>query len=255
MRSAPSRRDLESFMTKESLADGATSPLHTAMGPHQRALLTGIDSLSDADLVSILLITGGGGAPLPVLAVSLLDDHGGIRGLARIGVRQLSEHRGVGLAKAVRLAAAVELGVRAAHAASLESLPQLPASGAVVAWGTPRLTILDHEELWALALDGRNGLRAARRVASGGIHGLHVGVRDVLRIVLKEAASTFILLHNHPSGDPSPSHEDVEFTRAVVEGADAVGTPLLDHVIIARQRSCSMQELGLLAPPSRRGTR
>jgi DNA repair protein RadC len=75
-----------------------------------------------------------------------------------------------------------------------------------------------------------------------------VGVRDVLRSALREAASAFILVHNHPSGDPTPSPEDVTFTSAVAAAATVVGTPLVDHVIIARQRSSSLLELGLMTP-------
>jgi DNA repair protein RadC len=92
-------------------------------------------------------------------------------------------------------------------------------------------------------------------VASGGIRGLHIGVRDVLRLVLREAASAFVLVHNHPSGDPTPSDEDAAFTRAAVEGADAVGTPPLDHVIVVRQRASSMFDLGLVPSPGMRGRR
>jgi DNA repair protein RadC len=84
-------------------------------------------------------------------------------------------------------------------------------------------------------------------VASGGIHGLHVGARDPLRIAIREAASAFVLVHNHPSGDPTPSSEDVAFTGSLAEAATLVGTPLLDHVIIARRRAVSMLELGLIA--------
>ena len=209
-------------------------------------MLSGIDSLSDAELLSVLLTTGGGGAPLATLSATLLDEHGGVGGLARLGLGELAEYRGVGPAKAVRLAAAIELGRRSVQLASREAAFRLPDRRAVVAWAVPKLATLDHEELWALALDGRHGLRAARRVASGGIHGLHVGARDVLRVVLKEAASAFVLVHDHPSGDPSPSDEDVAFTSAVRRGAEAVGTPLLDHVVVARQRSISMLELGML---------
>ncbi len=97
-----------------------------------------------------------------------------------------------------------------------------------------------------LALDGRQGLRAARRVASGGIHGMHVGARDPLRVALREAASAFLLVHNHPSGDPTPSDEDVAFTRSVCDGAAAIAVPLLDHVIVARRQATSMLEAGLL---------
>jgi DNA repair protein RadC len=80
---------------------------------------------------------------------------------------------------------------------------------------------------------------------------MHVGARDVLRAALREAASAFLLVHNHPSGDPSPSDEDVAFTRAVAEGAGTVGTPLLDHVIVAKRRTTSMLDLGLVPPSPR----
>ncbi|MBV9947959.1 MAG: JAB domain-containing protein [Myxococcales bacterium] len=167
-------------------------------------------------------------------------------GLARAGVGELTGRRGLGVAKAARLAAAIELGRRVALAASLEPATTLPNRAAVEAWARPRLSTLDHEELWALALDGRHGLRAARKVACGGIHGMHVAPRDALRVAVREAASAFILVHNHPSGDPSPSQEDVAFTRAIAEAARVVGTPLLDHVVVARRRASSMLEMGIL---------
>jgi DNA repair protein RadC len=167
----------------------------------------------------------------------------------------LSRSAGLGPAKGARLAAAVELGRRAVFAASLDASPKLPDRAAVEAWARPRLATLDHEELWVLSLDGRHGLRAARRAASGGIHGLHVSARDVLRIALREAASAFVLVHNHPSGDPTPSDEDVAFTHAVSDAAGLIGTPLLDHVIIARRRSSSLLELGVLAASGPRSGR
>jgi DNA repair protein RadC len=205
-------------------------------------MVTGVDSLGDAELVAIVLGSRGGGAPLATLAAALVDELG-TAGLARAGIGQLSQHRGVGPAKALRLVAAVELGRRALLAASLEATSRLPDRDAVVAWARPRLAALDHEELWVLLLDGRNGLRAARRVAAGGIHGLHVSVRDVLRVALREAASAFILVHNHPSGDPMPSQEDEVFTRVVTEGAKRVGCRIVDHVIIARERASSMLDV------------
>jgi DNA repair protein RadC len=183
---------------------------------------------------------------VPALAAALGD--GGVAGLARAGIGELAQTKRIGRVRAIRLAASVELGRRVIVAASLEAATKLPNKDAVLTWARPRLAALDHEELWVLALDGRQGLRAARRVASGGVHGLHVGVRDVLRLVLREAGSAFVLVHNHPSGDPAPSNEDIAFTKGVVEGASVVGTPLLDHVIVARQHSSSMLELGLLNP-------
>jgi DNA repair protein RadC len=209
-------------------------------GPRERAAEAGVESLGDSELVAIVLGTGSAGVPVRALAASLLEDQGGVAGLARAGMGQLAEVTGIGPAKGARLAAAVELGRRALFAASLDANPKIPDRAAVEGWARPRLATIDHEELWVLALDGRHGLRAARRVASGGIHGLHVGVRDVLRVAIREAASAFILVHNHPSGDPSPSAEDVAFTDAVAAAATIVGTPLLDHVVIARRRSSSI---------------
>ncbi len=215
-------------------------------GPRERAATAGVESLGDAELVSIVLGTGRKGVPVSLLAARVLEDCAGVAGLARVGLGQLSEHGGIGLAKSARLAAAIELGRRATFAASLDSSIYFPHRGAVEAWARPRLSTLDHEELWTLALDGRHGLRAARRVAAGGIHGLHVAPRDALRVVLREAASSFVLVHNHPSGDPTPSHEDRVFSRAMCQAAAIVGVPMLDHVVIARRRTASMLELGML---------
>jgi DNA repair protein RadC len=226
-----------------------TNEIESWMGPRERALEDGVACLGDAELVAVLLGTGTQGTPVGVLAAALLDDHGGVAGLARAGVGELAARVGLGAAKAARVAAAIELGRRASFAASLDPRVRLPDRLAVEAWARPRLSALDHEELWLLALDGHHGLRAVRRVASGGIHGLHVMARDPIRAAVREAASAFILVHNHPSGEPAPSDEDVSFTRAVAEAASVVGTPLLDHVIVARQRAASMLELGLLPPP------
>jgi DNA repair protein RadC len=219
---------------------------HAWGGPRERAVVIGVESLGDAELIAVVLGTGYAGMPVSVLSAMLLEEHGGLAGLARAGMGELVGRRGVGVAKGARLAAAVELGRRVAFAASLDASTKLPNRGAVETWARPRLATLDHEELWALALDGRHGLRAARKVARGGIHGLHVAPRDALRVALREAASALVLVHNHPSGDPNASEEDVAFTKAVDEAARIVGTPLLDHVIVARRRSTSMREAGLL---------
>ncbi len=214
----------------------ATNLWQIGLGPRERAATQGIELMGDADLVAIVLGTGCPRIPVSVLACALLEEHGGVGGLARAGIGELGVRAGMGLAKAARLVASVELGRRAILEASAHAIARLPDRRAVEAWARPRLATLDHEELWLLALDGHHGLRAARRVASGGIHGLHVAARDPIRVALREAASAFVLVHNHPSGDPTPSEEDIQFTRAVAEAAAVVGVPLLDHVIVARSR-------------------
>jgi DNA repair protein RadC len=225
-----------------------TSISETGVGPRERAVAVGVEHLGDGDLLALVLGTGRAGVPVGVLAAMLLEEHGGVAGLARAGIGELVLRAGVGAAKAARLMAAVELGRRAVQDASREVVARMPDRDAVEAWARPRLCTLDHEELWLLALDGHHGLRAARRVASGGIHGLHVASRDALRVALREGASAFVLVHNHPSGDPTPSPEDLAFTRAVERAAALVGTPLLDHVVVARRRAISMLEAGIIAP-------
>ncbi len=215
-------------------------------GPRERLAEVGAQALSEAELLALLLGTGSAAEPVEVTAARLLEEHGGVFGIASAGLGELSESRNVGIAKAGRVVAAIELGARVAIASLRTSPIKLGASHAVDAWARPRLAALAHEELWMLAVDGQNALRAARRVAQGGLHGLHVAARDPLRLALREAASAFILVHNHPSGDPTPSKEDVEFTERVARAADVVGTPLLDHVIVARGGYTSMLDRSIL---------
>jgi DNA repair protein RadC len=214
-------------------------------GPRERAQTAGVEVLGDADLVAVLLGTGSVHAPVGVLAAALLEAAGGIEGLAQLSPARLADHGGVGAAKALRVAAAFELG-RRAELARGGPRPRVATSDEVAAHMAPRLTHLDHEEMWLLALDGQNHVRASKRVAQGGLHGCSVSARDILRAGLVEAASAVVLVHNHPSGDPTPSVEDLAMTRMVVDAADIVGMPLLDHVILGRGRHASLLDLGVL---------
>jgi DNA repair protein RadC len=207
-----------------------------------------VSALGDAELLSVLLGTGMRGRPVGQLASGLIDELGGLEALGRLSAQALACHRGLGVVKAARVCAAIELGRRAFERASQPREP-LRSSAAVATWFRTRLGGLDHEEMWVVALDGRNGLRGARRVAQGGLHGCSVAARDILRGALAQAASALVLVHNHPSGDPTPSAEDVAMTRTVAEAADVVGTPLVDHVIVSGAGGyTSMLDLGLLDP-------
>ncbi len=163
---------------------------------------------------------------------SLADPELVLAVLAHDSGHLLDEH--VGAPMAVRLRAAIELGRRLAARSRREHEPELPHPEAVFAWAEERLITLDHEELWTLAVDAKNQLRSARLVAKGGVFGVVVSPRDILREVLREGAPGFLLVHNHPSGDPTPSPDDLHFTRAVAAVARTVGVPLLDHVIVGR---------------------
>ncbi len=137
------------------------------------------------------------------------------------------------LAKARAVAAAFEIG-RRMEIERARAPDKLTSAAAVAAWAAPRIAALAHEELWILALDGRGHLRAARCVARGGLHGAAIRASDPLRVALRVDASAFVLVHNHPSGDPTPSREDIALTARVATAAQLAGVVLLDHVVVAR---------------------
>jgi len=217
-------------------------------GARERAREVGLRDMADCELLALLLGSGATGAAPTALAAALIEDHGGLSGLARSGFGAIAERRGLGTARAMRVAAAFEIGRRACVA---RELPWLPDSRAVSEWAHGRLDGVEHEELWVLAVDGQQRVRASRRVAAGGLHGLLVSVRDPLRFALREGASAFIVVHSHPSGDPSPSAEDLRFTEQLARAGDAVGTPLLDHVIVAPGRHRSLLDDGVLSSTSK----
>jgi len=225
-----------------------STPALPSTGPRQRALEEGTSSLGDAELLAVLLGTGLAGRPVSLVAAGLLDRFSGLEGLARFGPAAIAEHPGIGLAKALRISAALELGRRAAQRAA-RPRAVLRTSHAVADYLRPTLAPLAHEEMWLLALDGRNQLRSARRVGQGGLHACTIATRDILRAALTEAASTFVLAHNHPAGDPTPSPSDASMTRGIADIAMLAGVPLVDHVILAPDgRHSSMLDLGILQP-------
>jgi DNA repair protein RadC len=173
-------------------------------------------------------------------AAILLSALGGLAGVSRATAdeieTELAAEPSPHLARraaARRLEAAFALGRRADDESA--ALPaSITSSADVAAWASTRLSRLEHEELWLLALDGRSRLRAIRCVAKGGLHGMGARAADPLRLALRASASGFVLVHNHPSGDPTPSAEDIAFTLRVADAAAVVGVPLLDHVVVAR---------------------
>lgn len=181
----------------------------------------------------------------------LLERAGGIEGIARADAFEIAAHlerrdldaldrprraarpsRAL-MGRARSVAAAFELG-RRMEIARARSPDKLTSPAAVAAWASPRIATLAHEELWMLALDGRGHLRAARCVARGGLHGAAVRASDPLRAALRVDASAFVLVHNHPSGDPTPSREDAVLTTQIAAAAAVAGLTLLDHVVVAR---------------------
>lgn len=224
------------------LASVTDVPTRRTPSIRERARQAGVLPLSDVELIALLLDTGVAGLSVLSVAHDLVHEIGGLEHLARIGPHRLAAQRGIGPVKAVRLLAALELGRRATLRSQSPERLVLGSFEAVADWARPRLCTLEHEEVWLLALDARNGLRFARRIAQGGLHGCALGPGDVLRPALQDAASAIVLVHNHPSGDPTPSIADVEMTRALARACKVVGVLLLDHVIVAREGAESLRD-------------
>lgn len=202
----------------------------------------GAQALCDAELVAAVLAPRRGRRTALEVAHQLLAGLGGLEGLGASGPARLAQIRAVGRRGAARLAACAEIG-RRIRARSTQVQPELTGPAAVAAYLTPRIGALEVEQMWVVSLDGRNRMRGARCVAHGGQHGCAVTARDILRLALSDGASGFVLVHNHPSGEPTPSQEDLAMTRAVAQAAEVVGLPLLDHVIVtARGDYCSLLE-------------
>jgi len=211
--------------------------------PRERLLARGARSLGDAELVAVLLRTGRAGESALALARRLLASVGGLSGLATATPEALAG-RGVGPAKAAAVAAAVELGRRLARAEIRERDP-LGHPAAVASYLTLRYAALDQEVMGALYLDTRNRMVGERELFRGALNRAAAEPRRILREGLLAGAAGCIVFHTHPSGDPSPSAEDVAFTRRLAEAGEAVGIRLVDHLVLGSQgRWVSLRERG-----------
>jgi DNA repair protein RadC len=211
--------------------------------PRERLLAQGAQVLGDAELVAVLLRTGQAGESALSVARRLLAKSGGLRALA-VAVPAALTGGGVGPAKAAALLAAVELGRRLARAEVREREP-LGHPAAVASYLTLRYAALDQEVMGALYLDVRNRLLGERELFRGALNRAVAEPRRILREGLLAGAAGCIVFHTHPSGDPSPSAEDLAFTRRLAEAGEAVGIRLVDHLVLGGQgRWVSLRERG-----------
>jgi DNA repair protein RadC len=206
--------------------------LNEADRPRERALAGDTAGLDDAELLALILRTGSGDEGVIEVAQRLLNECGGLLGLARLTPVELLDLKGLGEAKASELAAVVEIS-RRLHVGSLRERPQLTAPEMVAALCAPLLTALPHEEFWCLPLDARARLIGQPRVVGkGDVQGTDAPPRAFFQLALRADAVQAVAVHNHPTGDPSPSAADLAVTRALVAAGRAIGVPLQDHVII-----------------------
>lgn len=216
-------------------------------GPRERLSRVGLAAMSDEELLALLLGTGRPGEGVGPMALRLLNEAGGLRGLARLGLGGLAQMTGLGLAKASRIQAAIEVGRRLASEPLRRRQP-LSSSRAVVQALRSRLAAETREHLLAIALDAKNRPIAELSIAVGGLSACVVQPTDVFRALLREAAASVILVHNHPSGDPEPSAEDIALTDRLCQAGELLGIAVLDHIVIAREGYFSFLDAGLLGP-------
>jgi DNA repair protein RadC len=204
-----------------------------AQRPRERLLSVGPEALSDAELLAVLLGTGGPGTNALRLADHLLTDFGGPDGLGRAAPQELARHLGMGPAKALRLVAAFGLAQRLGKPGPRTELRSAADIAEVV---RPWLANARRERVVVVVSDGALRLRRAFVVTEGSSDECLLPVREVLTAVLLHDGAAFAVAHNHPSGQIDPSYEDTQITASLLAGAEAVGLDFLGHLVIAGHR-------------------
>ena len=212
----------------------------------------GPTGLSDAELLALVLGTGTRGMNALSVATALLDAFGGLTGLRHAEPTELAAHHGMGVARAVRVSAAIRMGTRSLRGPDTTSPCTTPEHARDVL--APALAGLEDEELHGLFLDRRRRPLATRQLTRGSHAFTIVDPRQIYRSALKLGASAVILAHNHPSGDPTPSACDLDVTERVARAGKVLGVPLLDHLVIADRAFRSIAADGHLPQTSATGT-
>jgi DNA repair protein RadC len=211
--------------------------------PRERLQTYGANVLSTSELIAILLRTGVEGQSAINVASHLLKEDG-LTGLARRSFDELAEVKGLGPAKVAQLQAAFELGRRLLNEAPNER-PQIRSPADAAQLLMPEMSILEQEHLRVLLLDTKNRVTACREIYVGSLNTSLIRVGELFRPAVHANAAALIVAHNHPSGDPTPSPEDVAVTRQIVEAGKLLDIEVLDHVIIGQSRWVSLKERGL----------
>ena len=217
--------------------------------PRERLYRLGAAALTDPELLGVLLAPAGRGAG--GLAGSLLAAGGGLRALLQLDPQELCQRPGLGRVRAAQLVAALELGRRAQRAP--ERRPRLRTPSEIYAYLAPTLSALRREVFHVLCFNPRNVLLHDARVAEGTMNACPVDPREVFATALTARASAIVLAHNHPSGDPEPSAQDVALTAQLAEGGRLLGIKVLDHVVVGDGAFASLLERGQLLAPSEGG--
>ena len=212
--------------------------------PRERLIQVGAQAVSTAELLAIILRTGSGGENVLRLAERTLATFSDLTGIARASISELQQVKGIGPAKAVEIKAALEIGRRLMATAPQERIRiTSPADAANLLMS--EMMLLEQEHLRVILVDTRTRVISAPTIYVGSLNSSVFRVGEMFRAAIKENAAALIVAHNHPSGDPSPSPEDIKVTRQLIESGKLLGIAVLDHIVIGHRRFVSMKERGL----------
>jgi len=215
--------------------------------PREKLLQEGPAALSNTELLAVLLRTGTADRSALHVAEEVLACYRerGLCGVAFLSPEDLSKIRGVGRAKAASILAAVEFGRRLASARARVEAVHSPEDAARFAM--PRLRFEQREHFAVMLLNRKNHILAMHDISIGSLSSSIVHPREVFRAAIRYAAAAMIVLHNHPSGDPTPSREDIAVTRRLVRAGELLDIPVLDHIIIGDNKFHSFKEKGMIS--------
>lgn len=212
--------------------------------PRERLQHYGTAALSNTELLAIILRTGVGGENVLDLAQRLLSTYHGLAGLARASFGELASEHGLGIAKTAQIQAAFELGKRLL-VASPDERPQVTSPADAANLLMPEMGFLEQEHLRILLLDTKHRVLASPTVYVGNVNTSVIRVAELFREAIRLNCVAIIVAHNHPSGDPTPSPDDIRVTEQIVQAGKLLDIEVLDHLVIGRQRYVSLKERGL----------
>ncbi|RJQ44354.1 MAG: JAB domain-containing protein [Nitrospiraceae bacterium] len=212
--------------------------------PRERLLRSGADSMSTAHLLAIILRTGGNGKSALDLAREILMHFRTLREIEDASSAEFSGIKGMGSAKTAQVKAAFELGRRLLRdeAGSTAQRPSFRNSREVYEYYRPKFYGLRKERFLCALLDTKNRVFREIAVSDGTLTSSPVHPREVFKYAIKESAASVLFIHNHPSGDPAPSADDIDITKRLVETGKIIGIPVLDHVVVSDGRYSSIME-------------
>jgi DNA repair protein RadC len=211
--------------------------------PRERLLKHGPSAMSDAQLLAIILRTGGGGRSALDIGMDLLNTFCSFRELEQASLTEFSAIKGIGKAKAAQIKASIEIGKRL-YLGPLPKGPAFTSGQDVFNYFYPKMQGLRKEVFHCILLDVKNRLIRDLKISEGTLTASLIHPRESFRDAIKESAASVIFVHNHPSGDPTPSKEDIAITEKLGKAGETLGIKMLDHIIIADSGYASMLEKG-----------